>query len=232
MSKIVAIVSGGMDSITLVHYLKKRYPADLHLLSFNYGQRHLKELDFAHKCAEELGTEWDVVDLFHIRRLLAGSGSVLVDHTKEVPEGHYAEESMKATVVPNRNAIMLSIATGVAVAEHADFVAIGVHAGDHFIYPDCRPGFITAMSIALGNGNLGFAKEGFRVIAPFVEMTKAEIVRLGSLYEVDYSKTWSCYKGGAIHCGKCGTCVERREAFKLAELEDPTEYEDEVQSLR
>src|SRR5579875_872863 len=221
--KAVAIVSGGMDSVTLAHFLKKRTPGyDLHLLSFDYGQRHAKELNFAQACAEDLEAKWDVIDLSHIRSLLAQSGSVLVDPSSEVPEGHYAAESMKATVVPNRNAIMLSIATGVAVAEGADIVATGVHAGDHFIYPDCRPQFIADMANAMLSGNDGFCKPDFRITAPFVHRTKADIARIGVEFGVDFRKTWSCYKGGALHCGKCGTCVERHEALEAALGHDPT----------
>jgi 7-cyano-7-deazaguanine synthase len=193
-------------------------------LGFNYGQRHRKELFYAMRTARDLDGSWDHVDLKILRNLLGASGSSLVSATA-VPDGHYAEESMKATVVPNRNAIMLSIATGVAVARGAEFVAAGMHAGDHFIYPDCRPPFINAFSSAMRLGNEGFAHNDFRVWAPFIKMTKAEIVKVGAQLNVPFEQTWSCYKGNEHHCGTCGTCNERIEAFELAGVADPTQYE-------
>jgi 7-cyano-7-deazaguanine synthase len=153
---------------------------------------------------------------------------VLTDHDRDVPDGHYAEETMKATVVPNRNMIMLSIAVGYAVTvEAGNGVWTGVHSGDHFIYPDCRPQFIQRV-----NETAKVANEGFMqwlpeaITAPFLGSTKADICGLGAELGVDFRKTWSCYKGGVIHCGRCGTCVERKEAFRLSEVIDPTEYED------
>jgi 7-cyano-7-deazaguanine synthase len=223
---IVAIVSGGMDSVTLAFKLRRDHPdADIHLLAFDYGQRHAKELLFARYCAEDIDAKFDVVDLTSITPLISQSGSSLVDRNTPVPDGHYAEESMKITVVPNRNAIMLSIATGVAVAEHAQYVATGVHSGDHAIYPDCRPEFIRDIDKAMYSGNEGFAETNFEIIAPFLLSTKADIASMGSQLGVDYAKTWSCYKGGEYHCGTCGTCVERKEAFSLAGVPDPTVYE-------
>lgn len=214
-----------MDSVTLAHFLRDKYPReDMHLLTFNYGQRHHKELNFAFKCANSLLAKFDIIDLTGIKSLLAQSGSVLVDHDKEVPEGHYAEESMRSTVVPNRNAIMLSIATGIAVAEGAELVATGVHAGDHFIYPDCRPQFIADMTNAMLTGNEGFIYEDFLIYAPFITKSKTDIAKLGHKLGVDYTRTWSCYKGEEVHCGACGTCVERKEAFRDAGLVDPTTY--------
>jgi 7-cyano-7-deazaguanine synthase len=220
----VAIVSGGMDSVTLAYHLKETYN-DLHLVSVDYGQRHIKELQCAIHCAEALGCTHDVINLQELGKLLSSSGSVLVTPMTTVPEGHYAEESMKATVVPNRNSIMLSIATGIAVAEEASFVALAVHAGDHFIYPDCRPEFVRSFSSTMIFANEGFIKPEFHVWAPFVHLAKADICSLGNLLAVPWTDTWSCYKGGRFHCGKCGTCVERREAFQLAHVKDPTRYE-------
>jgi len=223
--KGVIIVSGGMDSATLAYYMQDMYKQSTwHHVSFNYGQRHSKELYYAERIAMELNASHTLVDLRQLGDLLAGSQSVLVDHSIEVPEGHYEEETMKATVVPNRNSIMLSIATGVAVAEDAELVAAGMHAGDHFIYPDCRPTYFDAFNHSMRLANRGFWTG--RLIAPFIEITKADIVRIGDQLGVDYSNTWSCYKGGEVHCGKCGTCVERREAFELAGVADPTQYEE------
>jgi 7-cyano-7-deazaguanine synthase len=225
MPRGVVLVSGGMDSVTLIHDLRDMYPDfSWHFLSFDYGQRHVKELNVAEYWAERFDADFNTVDLRGITKLLAGSGSVLVDHSIDIPEGHYAEESMKATVVPNRNAIMLSIATGVAVAQSAEIVAAGMHAGDHFIYPDCRPPFVDAFDEAMSHANEGFWDNG-RVIAPFIAVSKADIVKIGTDLGVDYAMTWSCYKGGDYHCGKCGTCVERKEAFELAGVPDPTQYE-------
>ena len=224
MSKTaVLIVSGGMDSVTLAHYFHVR-GWKLVLLSFDYGQRHVKELAFAKACADRLGAVHKIVDLHSITELLPGSS--LTDPTVEVPEGHYAAESMKSTVVPNRNAIMLSIAWAHAVAIGADTVAFGAHSGDHFIYPDCRPEFFNSLSTTLRLANKGFGNPDLFLSAPFIEFTKAQVVELGWEAAVPFEETWSCYKGGDKHCGKCGTCVERKEAFKLAKISDPTEYEE------
>lgn len=219
-SKAVAIVSGGLDSVTLA-YLLHAEGYRLHLLSFDYGQRHKKELAFAELCARRLNAEFDVVDLSHFGKLL--KGSALTDDI-EVPDGHYAAPNMAITVVPNRNAIMLSLAYGIAVAENADLVAIGAHGGDHFIYPDCRPEFITAFDAMQRHAVEGFGKPTLHLAAPFLHLGKQQIVSLGSALQVPYKDTWSCYKGGEQHCGTCGTCVERREAFELAGVVDPTEY--------
>ena len=222
MKKAVLIVSGGMDSVTLAHrYHHLGY--ELVLLSFNYGQRHVKELESAKACAERLGAEHHLVDLSNITQLLPGSS--LTDHQVEVPEGHYAAESMKATVVPNRNAIMLSVAWAHAVAIGADLVAFGAHGGDHFIYPDCRPVFFDALDKAFQVGNEGFGNPLLHLAAPYINASKADIAAEGATLGVPYELTWSCYKGGEVHCGKCGTCVERKEAFQLAGVNDPTEYE-------
>lgn len=221
MAKIaVAIVSGGMDSVTLAYALKAG-GYDLSLLSFNYGQRHAKELDFAKKAAEALGAAHTILDLSSLQALLPGNA--LTDAVA-VPDGHYAEESMKVTVVPNRNAIMLSIAFAHALAIKAEIVAIGNHGGDHFIYPDCRPEFIETFAKMQKVGMEGFGAESLELDSPFLNLTKADICKLGSIYGVPYKDTWSCYKGGEIHCGTCGTCVERKEAFQFAGVEDPTEY--------
>jgi len=217
--KAVAIVSGGMDSVTLVYYLKS-LGMDLHLLCFNYGQRHVKELQYAKLCAQTLNIEYDIVGMGQLGVLL--KGSALTDNI-DVPEGHYENENMKTTVVPNRNAIMLSIAYGVAVAEKANFVATGVHSGDHTIYPDCRSEFIDAFNLASQIAT----DTKIEILAPFVHFTKIEIIKLGTNLGVNYSDTWSCYKGLVHHCGKCGTCVERKEAFMLAKIEDPTIYKGE-----
>lgn len=219
--KATLIVSGGMDSATLAYlYDSKGY--ELHLVGFDYGQRHVKELESLRDIATGLKASWEVIDLSALKKALAGAA--LTSDDVAVPDGHYTKETMRITVVPNRNAIMLAIATGVAVANGSDLVATGVHSGDHFIYPDCRPHFIQTLNEAFILGTEGHAKEDFHLEAPFVHSSKADIAKIGSELGVPYEKTWSCYKGGDIHCGRCGTCVERIEAFRLAEVEDPTVY--------
>ena len=222
MSLAVVTVSGGLDSVTLAHVLHAE-GWDLVCLSFDYGQRHVKEVSYAAACAERLGADHHVVDLRSVGALL--TGSALTDATVAVPEGHYTDVSMTATVVPNRNAVMLSVAVGVAVARGAPAVATAVHAGDHTIYHDCRPAFIDAVEHEARVGNEGFIADGFRVLAPFLAVGKDEIVRRGAAVAVPFAETWSCYVGGERHCGRCGTCVERREAFDLAGVPDPTAYE-------
>lgn len=221
----IAIVSGGMDSVTLAWELAAMAKDDdtLQLVSFDYGQRHRKELDYAAACAKTLGATHTIVDLSALTPLLRGSA--LTDPTVPVPEGHYAAPNMALTVVPNRNAIMLAIATGIAVAEQAIGVWTGVHAGDHPIYPDCRPGFIYTMSHAMALGTDGYSPPRFRIHAPYVDWSKASICEHGAALGVPLGTgTWSCYQGGEVHCGTCGTCVERHEAFVLAGVPDDTEY--------
>jgi len=219
--KAVTIISGGMDSTTLAHYVKS-LGYDQLLLSFNYGQRHVRELVCARQQAIILGCEHRVVDL-----ALAGlqlNGSALVDPNIEVPEGWYSEENMKLTVVPNRNMIMLAMAYGLAISNEAEAVFAGVHNGDFAIYPDCRPDFIHALNEALLMGNRGFSEAV--VETPFIYKSKAEICKIGLDLGVDFSKTWTCYQGGEIACGKCGTCTERLEAFAANDAEDSIDYVD------
>jgi|SRR5579875_590160 len=214
----VVICSGGMDSVTLAYEEARR--GKIQLLSFDYGQRHKKELECARMCAEDLNVPWEVVDLTSLGRLLHGSS--LSDRRVDVPDGHYSAQSMKLTIVPNRNSIMLNCAVGVAIGTGAEVVYTAVHSGDRAIYPDCREEFVRAL-----NQLIRVATEtSVRVEAPFVNVTKADIASIGNRLGVDWTRTWSCYKGGEIHCGRCGTCTERQEAFHLAGVEDPTPYED------
>lgn len=220
VQKILALCSGGLDSVVLAHKIADK--GDLAgLVSFHYGQRHKKELLFSKECANTLGVPHTVIDIEDFGRLL--SGSALTDQM-DVPDGHYTEDSMKVTVVPNRNAIMLTMACGVACAQGLDGVATAVHGGDHYIYPDCRPGFIKAFAEMQSHALEGMAD--IKLYTPFLEKDKADIVREGARLGTDFTATWSCYKGAEHHCGRCGTCVERQEAFAIAGVEDPTVYED------
>lgn len=223
MATAIAIVSGGLDSVTLAHLLHAEGYA-LHVLSFDYGQRHRKELADAECCAKRLGAAFDIVDLSSLGRFL--KGSALTD-ALPVPDGHYAAPMMAITVVPNRNAMVLSVAYAVAVTEQAQMVALGVHDGDHFIYPDCRPEFITAFETMQQLAVEGFGNPGLRLHAPFAHLGKQQIVQLGTALHVPYAQTWSCYKGEEGHCGPCGTCFERKEAFELSGVPNPTVYEEE-----
>lgn len=218
--RTVVVCSGGLDSVTLAHRIAAEETLH-HLVSFDYGQRHRRELDDARRCAARLAVAHDVIDMTAIGRRL--TGSALTDET-EVPDGHYAAATMRATIVPNRNAIMLAIAFGVAAAGQADAVAAAVHGGDHFIYPDCRPAFVDAFAAMQRLALDGVARIALET--PFLRWSKADIVREGARLGVPFAQTWSCYKGGTRHCGRCGTCVERREAFDLAGIRDPTTYDD------
>jgi 7-cyano-7-deazaguanine synthase len=223
--RAVAVLSGGLDSTTMAHWLRAQGYA-IASISFDYGQRHRKELEFAEQIAAELGAPWTLIDLHAAGLTSVLGGSALTDDTIPVPDGHYADESMRITVVPNRNAIMLSIACALAVTRDAEAVAFGAHAGDHFIYPDCRPEFVRAFATMVNLAVEGLAT--IDIVTPFLSMNKAEIVKLGSELRVPFERTWSCYKGGALHCGTCGTCHERREAFALAGVVDPTTYESDA----
>ena len=199
-----------MDSTTLLYHLLDGGDEVL-ALSFDYGQRHRKELGFAARTCERLGVEHRLVDLSGASELLAGNA--LTSAAVAVPHGHYEDESMRLTVVPNRNMIMMAVAGGWAVARGCDRLAVAVHAGDHAVYPDCRPRFIADFAAALASGNY----EQVAVHAPFIDWTKTDIVRLGLKLGIDYGRdTWSCYEGGAEPCGKCGTCIEREEALAAA----------------
>jgi 7-cyano-7-deazaguanine synthase len=216
--KAVLIYSGGLDSTTLL-YLYRALGHEVQALGIDYGQRHAVELQHALLLARDLGVPYRVADLRGISDLFAGSSQTSPD--VPVPEGHYAEESMKVTVVPNRNMVMLSLATALAVSLRYDAVAYAAHSGDHAIYPDCRKDFTDALRRAI----LLADWHPVNLETPFIGKSKAEIVAIGSKLGVPFEKTWSCYRGGRLHCSRCGTCVERREAFALAGVHDPTEYE-------
>ncbi len=217
MKDTVAIYSGGMDSFTLVNELHET--GFLHsCLLFDYGQRHAKELEYAKRVCHELGVPAHVVNM----RTIAGiamTRSALTGDTP-VPEGHYAADNMKLTVVPNRNMIMLSVAIAYAVSNNLDRVACGVHAGDHTIYPDCRPEFIDLMNQVAKIANW----QPVQVCAPYLNETKVEIIARGKALGLDYAKSWTCYKGLDKACGVCGSCQERLEGFAANGIKDPLEY--------
>ena len=217
--KAVVLFSGGLDSTVLASHLLSQ-GAEVRLLSIDYGQRHAKELAHGEALAKHMNLPRKSLLLPDLGDLLKGSS--LTDDSVELPEGHYAEESMKATVVPNRNMILLALAGGYALSSGFDTIAYAAHAGDHFIYPDCRPEFAEAMEKALGLADWN----DLSLYRPFVDMTKADLVSLGTELGTPLEMTWSCYAGMDIHCGKCGTCVERKEAFELAKVHDPTKYKE------
>jgi len=216
--KVVVLCSGGMDSVTALYWARREHDVVAEV-SFDYGSKHnARELPCAAEHAAKLGLRHEVIALDFVNRLFA---SDLLKSGGEVPEGHYEAANMKQTVVPFRNGIMLSIAGGLAESIGAEGLVIAAHGGDHAIYPDCREEFMRAMGEAMALGTYA----GVRLLRPFIAISKAQIAAEGTRLGVDFARTWSCYKGGAVHCGTCGTCVERREAFALAGLRDPTVYE-------
>jgi 7-cyano-7-deazaguanine synthase len=216
--KVVVLCSGGMDSVTALYWAAREH-ALTGVVSFDYGAKHNhRELPFAAEHAARFGARHEVIGLDFVNRLFA---SDLLKSGGEVPEGHYEAANMKQTVVPFRNAIMLSIACGWAESIGGEGLVIAAHGGDHAIYPDCREDFMRAMGDAMRLGTYA----GVQLVRPFITRTKGQIAAEGARLGVDFARTWSCYKGGAVHCGKCGTCVERREAFAQAGVVDPTIYE-------
>lgn len=217
MKDAVIIVSGGMDSITLLHDFKEVIAL---AVTFDYGSNHAaREIWFAKLHCERLGIKHLIIPLAFIHQYFKSS---LLEGADAIPEGHYADENMKSTVVPFRNGIMLAIACGLAESNGLHKVMIANHAGDHAIYPDCRGTFINSMSEAMAYGTY----EHVQIFAPYTGISKTEIAKRGKEIGLNYAETWSCYKGGERHCGKCGTCVERKEALRDAGIDDPTEYEE------
>lgn len=216
MKDALIVVSGGMDSITLLNEFKEEIAL---AVTFDYGSNHArKEIAFAKLHCERLGVKHIIIPLDFIHQYFKSS---LLEGADAIPEGHYEDENMKSTVVPFRNGIMLAIACGLAESNGLHRVMIANHAGDHAIYPDCRRDFILAMDEAMTKGTY----EGVEIFAPYTSISKTDIARRGKKMGLDYAETWSCYRGGEKHCGKCGTCVERKEALHDAGIEDLTEYE-------
>ena len=220
MEKVVVIVSGGLDSVTLLHrFVKKGY--DCYPITFSYGQKHVKEIEYAKRNIVKLGLQnHKIVDVTALSDTLS---SALIQEANTIPDTSQEEqrtpEVLKKTVVPFRNGIFLSIAIGYANSLGIKTIAYGAHKNDYATYPDCRPAFVYAMELA---ARQGLEDYDFQLLAPFVSMTKAQIVREGQTYGVDFSLTWSCYRGQEKQCGNCPSCVERKSAFKG--IEDPTEY--------
>lgn len=216
--KALVVLSGGLDSTTALYWAKSQFE-EVEALTFNYGSKHNDiEYSYAKKTCEKLGVKLTRIDLDFINKYFK---SDLLKSGGEIPEGYYNEKNMKSTVVPFRNGIMLSIAAGFAESKDCDVIILGNHSGDHAIYPDCRPEFIEGIKKAIFEGT----DNHIMVESPFCNRTKTDIVKIGADLGVDFSLTYSCYKGGEKHCGKCGTCQERKEAFGLAGVLDPTEYE-------
>ncbi|NVK55952.1 MAG: 7-cyano-7-deazaguanine synthase QueC [Alteromonadaceae bacterium] len=215
--KVIVIYSGGMDSFTVLNKALEDGKTPL-ALSFNYGQRHKKELDYAARVCAELNIPHKIVDISAINSLIGGSA--LTDDI-DVPQGHYEEPSMKQTVVPNRNMILLSMAVGFAVSEQANKVYYGAHSGDHAIYPDCRPEFVEKMNDVCAIANY----EAIEIVTPYLTVSKTAILTDGIRMGLDYSKTWTCYNGRDKACGQCGACQERLEAFRDNNQTDPLPYE-------
>ncbi len=217
MKKAVVVLSGGLDSTTLLYDIKSQ-GYEVSAISFDYGQKHRRELEGAIKTCQTLGIQHKIADLSVLNDL---APSALTRDDIDVPEGHYADDNMKATVVPNRNMVLLSLATSYAISVGAEKLCYGAHAGDHDIYPDCRKEFIDSMTKSIGLCDWANVK----LEAPYWDIDKGDIAIKGKELNVDYSLTWTCYKGLEKACGKCGACVERLEAFEKAEMKDPIEYE-------
>ena len=212
----ILILSGGMDSTTLLYDYQERIAM---AISFDYGSNHnAREIPFAQLHCERLGIRHITIPLDFMATYFRSS---LLEGADAIPEGNYDDENMKSTVVPFRNGIMLAIATGMAESNGLQYVMMANHGGDHTIYPDCRPDFVEAFDAAARAGTFN----GVRLLSPYCNMTKGEIAKKGKELGIDYAETWSCYKGGERHCGRCGTCVERKEALAEAGIADPTEYE-------
>ena len=216
MKDSVLILSGGMDSTTLLYDEQERIAL---AISFDYGSNHnAREIPFAQMHCQRLGIKHFVIPLEFMTKYFKSS---LLEGAEAIPEGHYAADNMKSTVVPFRNAIMLSIAVGIAESNNLKNVMMANHAGDHTIYPDCTPAFVKAFDLTAQAGTF----VNVHLLTPYTHLTKGEIAARGRELGIDYAETWSCYKGGEKHCGRCGTCVERKEALAEAGIEDTTEYE-------
>ncbi len=224
MKKITLILSGGLDSSTLAFWLKYKYNSELVCLTFDYGQKQVKELDSATKITQVLKAEHHIIDLSFIKKFLKLANSSLVNDNITVPHGEYTKQNMQSTVVPNRNSLMLSIAWTIACINNSDALAYGAHSGDHYLYPDTRPEYFTALNTALKLGVKDVGTTELDLIAPFINFSKSQIILEGSKLNVPFELTWTCYEGGTIHCGECGACISRKKSFIEGHVEDKTIY--------
>lgn len=219
--KALVVFSGGLDSTVLLYKcVKLNKYREVNAVTFSYGSKHnYEEAKRAEKTANILGVKWQKIEMDFIGQIFKSN---LLQNGGDIPEGHYSEAIMKKTVVPFRNGIMLAIAAGLAESNELDLIVLGNHHGDHAIYPDCRPSFISSMADAIKNGTYS----NLQLESPFCDWTKSQIIEMGDDIDTDFKNTYSCYKGGEVHCGVCSTCFERREAFHNANINDPTEYLD------
>jgi 7-cyano-7-deazaguanine synthase len=221
MQKVILILSGGMDSTTLLYkYIKDGYSVEC--ISFDYGQKHKIELTHAINLTKINNVSHKIIDVSFMKDILTKSS--LINDNLEVPHGEYSKHNMLSTVVPNRNTILLSIAWAVACNENADILAYGAQCGDHYLYPDTRPDYFSAINLALRLGTEDCRLANLQLDAPLLHLQKHQVIELGIEYGVDYSLTYSCYEGGNTHCGECGACQSRKKAFKTLGLDDPIKY--------
>jgi 7-cyano-7-deazaguanine synthase len=221
LEKAIAIVSGGIDSCTLLYDLLNQN-FETHALTFEYGQKHSKEIEAAKRITSKLGIDHKIIDISAVGEIINSSSLINVELSiPKVPETVEHYDTLQSTIVPNRNSIFLSLAIAYAVNIGANKVFYGAHASDRGVYPDCRREFVDAFAHAerLATDNFELTVE-----APFVNVKKSDIVRLGSKLGVPFGLTWSCYQGGGTHCGTCSSCRERKRAFIEAGIKDPTEY--------
>lgn len=221
--RAIVLASGGLDSTVLAYWMVAR-GTEVMLLSLDYGQRHRVELEYAGGVAGLLQCSHDTLDISEIGRMLLGS--VLTDTTMSVPDGRHADGAKHVFVVPNRNAIMLNIAAAIAAARDVNAVAFGARAGSRSVYPDCRPEVIDRYTKLVRVANRGLLNDGFEILAPLLTLERPDIIRIGVALGVPFEQTWSCYRGGQVHCGRCRSCIERRESFQRTEILDPTAYQE------
>lgn len=219
--KAILILSGGLDSTTLAYKLKKN-GYELYCITFNYGQKQSREIDYAKNTTLSLNAKHQIIDISFLKHLFLSSS--LTNNSINIPHGEYSPQNMASTVVPNRNAILLAIAWALACEEKADIVAYGAQKSDNIVYPDTRPEFFDAINHAFTLGTEGCGKENLVLCAPFINKTKGEVIKIAYDLGIPFTNTYSCYEGNEIHCGQCGACTNRKNGFINAQIEDPTNY--------
>lgn len=221
----MVVLSGGLDSATALYQTMLHDDAVM-AVTVDYGQRHNVELAAAERIALDAGVSWELLDLSSVGARIRGSA--LTDPAVAVPHAQYDAATMGATVVPLRNAMMVTAAGAILASRGGGDLVLGIHGGDHHLYADCRPAFVAAMQ---GVIDQSLDRSAVRIVTPFLRMSKADIVRVGYAAGVPFAMTWSCYQGGGVHCGECGTCQERRGAFAEAGVPDPTQYREATSCL-